>query len=91
MSQTQDSSQATTLPPTTTAPSGPTKDEEKDQKMFERWRKTLSLITGVGLSQEEFQAEVQKADQKQCELRKEKLIKNSMDPPSFLPAFNLAF
>ncbi|KAK3805748.1 MAG: peptidase M76 family-domain-containing protein [Benniella sp.] len=73
MSQTKDSSQATT----TAAPSGPTKDEEKDQKMFERWRKTLSLITGVGLSQEEFQAEVQKADQKQCELRKEKLIKNS--------------
>lgn len=56
--------------------------------MFERWRKTLSLITGVGLSQEEFQAEVQKADQKQCELRKEKLIKNSMDPFDLAPLYS---
>ncbi|KAG0306704.1 Mitochondrial inner membrane protease atp23 [Dissophora globulifera] len=49
----------------------------KDQKAFERWRKTLSLITGVGLSQTEFQEELSKANRKQCELRKEQLIKNS--------------
>ena len=37
------------------------------------------MITGVGLSQEEFKVEVEKANQKQCELRKEQLIKSSKD------------
>lgn len=74
----QDASQATTAPFTAPVSTGATEAEEKELKSFERWRKTLSLITGIGLSSEEFQAEVLKADQKECERRKEKLIKNSM-------------
>ncbi|KAF9150823.1 Mitochondrial inner membrane protease atp23 [Linnemannia schmuckeri] len=56
---------------------GASEKEVKEQKAFERWTKTLSLITGIGLSQEEFQAEIEKIDRKQCELRKEQLIKTS--------------
>ncbi|KAI8359720.1 peptidase M76 family-domain-containing protein [Mortierella sp. GBAus27b] len=65
--------------PTTTAPlpTGQPETDEKDQRSFERWRRTLSLITGLGLTPEEFRAEVVKADQRECERRKEKLIKNS--------------
>ncbi|KAF9943855.1 Mitochondrial inner membrane protease atp23, partial [Modicella reniformis] len=83
----QDSSQAAAAAaiPTSTTPvlgpvgggGGPSETENKDQKAFERWRKTLSLITGFGLTPEEFQAEIDKADKKTCELRKEKLIKSS--------------
>ncbi|KAF9350809.1 Mitochondrial inner membrane protease atp23 [Mortierella sp. AD094] len=71
--------QPTTQPPTVTPPasSGLSEMNSKDQKSFEHWRKTLSLITGVGLGPEEFQAEVEKADRKACELHKEQLIKNS--------------
>ncbi|KAG0234456.1 Mitochondrial inner membrane protease atp23 [Mortierella sp. GBA43] len=66
--------------PTTTAPlpTGQPETDEKDQRSFERWRRTLSLITGLGLTPEEFRAEVVKADQRECERRKEKLIKNSV-------------
>ncbi|KAF9425976.1 Mitochondrial inner membrane protease atp23 [Entomortierella beljakovae] len=65
-------------PQTTPSPlTGPTEMNEKEQKSFEHWRKTLSLITGIGLTPEEFQAEVQKADKKTCELYKEQLIKTS--------------
>ncbi|KAF9305421.1 Mitochondrial inner membrane protease atp23 [Mortierella antarctica] len=56
---------------------GTSEKEAKEQKAFGRWRKTLSLITGLGLSPEEFQAEIEKADRKTCELYKEQLIKTS--------------
>ncbi|KAF9915773.1 Mitochondrial inner membrane protease atp23 [Lobosporangium transversale] len=60
-----------------TASGSASEKERKENKSFERWRKTLSLITGIGLTPEEFQAEVDKADRKQCELHKERLIKSS--------------
>lgn len=56
---------------------GSSEKENKENKAFGRWRKTLSLITGMGLSPEEFQAEIEKADRKTCELYKEQLIKTS--------------
>lgn len=56
---------------------GSSEKELKEHKAFDRWRKTLSLITGMGLSPEEFQAEIEKADRKTCELYKEQLIKTS--------------
>ncbi|KAF8985100.1 Mitochondrial inner membrane protease atp23 [Entomortierella lignicola] len=65
--------QTPSVPPT----SGHDELDSKDQKSFERWRKTLSVFTGIGLTPEEFQAEVDKADKKNCELHKEQLIKNS--------------
>ncbi|ORZ10969.1 peptidase M76 family-domain-containing protein [Lobosporangium transversale] len=60
-----------------TASGSASEKERKENKSFERWRKTLSLITGIGLTPEEFQAEVDKADRKQCELHKERLIKSN--------------
>ena len=54
--------------------------ELKEQKAFNNWRKTLSRITGIGLSPEEFQEEIAKADRKQCELYREQLVKTSMAP-----------
>jgi inner membrane protease ATP23 len=67
--------------PTTAAPQAgggsASEKEPKEQKAFERWTRTLSLITGIGLSQEEFQAEIDKIERKKCELRKEQLIKTS--------------
>ncbi|KAG0231479.1 Mitochondrial inner membrane protease atp23 [Actinomortierella wolfii] len=51
--------------------------EPADNKAFEKWRRTFALITGVGLSQEEFAAEVTRMQQRECELRREKLIKSS--------------
>ncbi|KAF9136988.1 Mitochondrial inner membrane protease atp23 [Mortierella sp. GBA39] len=65
-------------PAVAAAPQGGASEKEaKEQKAFERWTKTLSLITGIGLSNEEFQTEINKIDRKQCELRKEQLIKTS--------------
>ncbi|KAF9926181.1 Mitochondrial inner membrane protease atp23 [Linnemannia zychae] len=59
-------------------PESTTKENnDKEQKAFERWTKTLSLITGIGLSKEEFQAEVDKLERKECELRKQQLMKTS--------------
>ncbi|KAF9428856.1 Mitochondrial inner membrane protease atp23 [Podila epigama] len=55
----------------------PPEIDGKEKRAFDRWRKTLSLVTGVGLTPEEFQAEVDKADRKTCELYKEQLIKSS--------------
>ncbi|KAG0357833.1 metalloprotease ATP23 [Gamsiella multidivaricata] len=80
MTQTEVSaSPSPAVPVASTASSStkPSEKEAKEQKSFERWRRTISLITGVGLTPEEFRQEIEKADRKQCELRKEKLIKNS--------------
>ncbi|KAF9201625.1 Mitochondrial inner membrane protease atp23 [Haplosporangium sp. Z 27] len=69
--------QLNTQTPSVPPSSGHDELDSKDQKSFERWRKTLSVFTGIGLTPEEFQAEVDKADKKNCELHKEQLIKNS--------------
>ncbi|KAG0249958.1 Mitochondrial inner membrane protease atp23 [Mortierella polycephala] len=66
-----------TQPPRATSEPASTEKEKREQKSFERWRHTLSLITGIGLSPEEFQAEINKQDLKECELRREQLVKNS--------------
>jgi hypothetical protein len=79
-------------PPVSPAPSmadsGPLSERElKDQKAFDRWRKTLSRITGVGLTAEEFQEEIAKADRKQCELQREQLVKTSMSRLNNRPSY----
>jgi len=66
-----------TQPTVQVSEAGSSEKEMKEHKAFERWRKTLSLITGVGLSSEEFQKEIGKADRKTCELYREQLIKTS--------------
>ncbi|CAO3566080.1 unnamed protein product [Mortierella alpina] len=87
-SQAQGPPQSSAVPPTTAQPVPPpaqhttdgsasSEKENKEKKAFDRWRHTLSLITGIGLSPEEFQAEIDKADKKQCELYKEQLVKSS--------------
>jgi inner membrane protease ATP23 len=56
----------------------------KDMKSFEKWRKSLQYITGLGMTEQEKNEFKKKLDQeleeyqcKTCEVWKENLIKNS--------------
>ncbi|ORE09022.1 hypothetical protein BCV72DRAFT_224291 [Rhizopus microsporus var. microsporus] len=58
----------------------------KDMKAFEKWRKSLQYITGLGMTQEEqkhfrglMQKELEEYQCNKCEVWKENLLKNS--PP----------
>lgn len=56
----------------------------KDMKAFEKWRKSLQYITGLGMTEEEqknfrglMQKELEEYQCNKCEVWKENLLKNS--------------
>lgn len=76
-----EASQPANTPPRTTAPD---LQEAKDQRKFDKWRKSLMYITGVGLSDEEkaeykklLDKELEEYQCKQCVNWRDSLMKNS--------------
>lgn len=71
---------------TTTAatPSNDTQPSLKDMKKFEKWRKSLQYMTGLGMSEQErahfqkqLEGELDSYQCRQCELWRDNLMKNS--------------
>lgn len=68
----------------TTSHEAETSPSLKDMRKFERWRKSLQYITGLGMTEEERQtfrkqldAEIEQVECKNCELWRDSLMKNS--------------